>query len=186
MNDDWFEGDGRTDAERRFIAALREHARSWGRLGVRPVDTQAWTDREVLYVHVDLVDRALRQIVGTVIVELDGERVRGYWGALELVGEPDIPRHDRFDSPPLDTPEEAARHAAAWLEAQLRRPIECREWRQGSTLTRRQWHLADTGRALVAAGPGLPACDPDGPWLRRQGPPPGEVPVILVRPPQSS
>ena len=78
MNDDWFEGDGRTAAERRFIAALREHARSWGMLGVRPVDTQPWTDREVLYVHVDITDPAYRLDLGTLRVDYDGERVLGH------------------------------------------------------------------------------------------------------------
>ena len=155
MND-WFDGDGRTDAERRFLAALRDRAQSWHQLGITPDHTQAWTDRADLYVHVDVDDRDQRCIIGTLRVDFDGTRVTGHWGAADFCDTIDPSAPDSFGTPTLGSPEEAADRAASWLKEQLRRPIERREWRQGEVITRCDWVLADTDRPLCRSGQGLP------------------------------
>lgn len=57
-------------------------------------------------------------------------------------------------------PTDGIDEAIAWLEAQLRRPIQRIEWtREGETVAR-LWLLADTGRRLVQGGPPAIARDP--------------------------
>jgi hypothetical protein len=150
MSDDWFEGAGRTDAERRFLAVLRERAESWAALDLDPQDTQAWTDREPLYVHVDLTDPSHELILGTLRVEFDGRRVVGGWSDGQLVHDLDPAAPDAFDTPAHESPETAAELAAGWLESQLRRPVERRDWRRGNVVIYREWILADSERALTS------------------------------------
>lgn len=184
MSTDWFEGEGRTDAERRFLTVLRDRAQSWHQLDIAPDDTQAWTDRADLYVHVDVADRDQHRIIGTLRVDLDGERVTGHWGAADFCDTIDPSAPDSFGTPALGTPEEAAHRAASWLEEQLRRPIERREWRQGEGITRCVWVLADTDQTLCGAGQGLPFSAADGRWWRGAPAPTGTLHVTVLRPPR--
>jgi hypothetical protein len=183
---DWFDGDGRTDAERRFLAALRDRAQSWHQLGITPDHTHAWTDRADLYVHVDIADHAQRRIIGTLRVDFDGERVAGHWGAADFCDTIDPRAPDSFGTTALDTPEAAADRAASWLEEQLHRPIERREWRRDEAITRCVWVLADTDRPLCGAGPGLPFSAADGRWWQGAPPPTGTLQVTVLRPPRQS
>jgi hypothetical protein len=151
---DWFEGnderfrDGRTDDERRFIARLRARAQSWTELELAREQTQAWTDRDYLYVHVDVADETHNLAYGTLRVDYVGSHVRGHWGSADFCDEIDPSARDAFESPPLTSPEEAATYAADWLEAQLRRPAECREWWQGNVVVCREWTLTEPEHPL--------------------------------------
>ena len=155
-DDDWFEADddlnhdGRNEDERRFIITLRARAQSWGELDIDVTDTQVWTDRDYIYVHVGISDQEQNIEYGTMRVNYIGQRVLGHWGSSHFCDEIDPTALDAFSSPLLDSPEDAANYAADWLESQLRRPAERREWWQGDTVVCRRWLLTKPEHALCA------------------------------------
>jgi hypothetical protein len=113
---------------------------------------------------VDVVDHG---VVGTLRVDFDAQRVLGHWGAADFCDTIDPTAPESLATPLVTSREEAADHAADWLEAQLHRPMERREWRQNAAVLGREWVLADTHRVLCMSGqPGALGAEPDAVRIR--------------------
>ena len=82
-----------------------------------------------------------------------------YWGCSHPWDDYDEQDLEHLSVPVSDVaPEDAAKRAAQWLTAQLRRPLVRQEWdRRGGSAARR-WVLTDTGRVLGSRG-----------WMFRHG-----------------
>ena len=72
----------------------------------------------------------------------------GHWGTACFCDEIDLTKPDTFASPIVSSPEEAAAYAADWLELQLRRPVELREWSVDGDVLYRLWLLTDNDHGL--------------------------------------
>lgn len=138
------EPEGRTDAERRYLARLQELS------SLLHIDI--WVDRQRLVTSVDIRDDTHNLVLRTLRVDFDGRHV---WGGNDLTHQlasdldPDDP--DWFERRDGKTPEECAETAAAFFAREAARPIEREEWVSGAT-TRYRWTLADVGRRIVTQG----------------------------------
>ncbi len=150
--DDWFEWPDPPPAASTLLAVLRRRARSWSVYGIRPVDTNVYDETQLLsrlIFMVDIVDRERASVVGCPRVEFDGATIAGCWGSSHYCDEIDPTADDSFsvDAAGLDL-ERVAEIAADWFDAQVRRPVERREWRRNRNVFHRRWVLADSGRIL--------------------------------------
>jgi hypothetical protein len=153
---DWFEEDEEDDlsqAERVFLAHLREWASAWP---CGPQDTQLvepedgcpnW--RAVLDVGTEMERGNLCLI--TVAVCFDGTSVR----CGEVHSQSYYPCPDERSRVEVveatGTPEDLAEIASEWFERILVRPVERREWRANGRLTY-DYVFADTGTGLGCGG----------------------------------
>jgi hypothetical protein len=171
----YFLGDGRTDAETAIIDALRGASATWQDLNVPTQNTQAWTDRDALYVHVDLVDRDENLVYATLRIDFDGDIAAGHWGDAQFQEPIASAGVDTFHAE--GTPTALAQAAVAWISEQLRRPVERLEWSTKNG-AERLWRFADTGRELARRNSG-PAFAAGGAWdTNRPGQPPDRVTVL--------
>jgi hypothetical protein len=181
----WFWSDATNEDEVRFLTVLRARAESWDALDVEREDTQAWPNNDPFCVHVDLGDASYGVAYGSLRVDYDGVRLVGGWSDGQLVHPIDLTAPDSFETSAFTSPEAAAAIAGHWLEAQLSRPIERREWWDGRQRTYVVWVLADVDYPLCATGPGRPPGAPRGPWCENRPPPVGELKIVQVRPARS-
>lgn len=148
---DWFYADDcRTDEEYVFVRVMDERARGWERLEVS-ADNAAGAMRMpegMLALFIDVCVSGL--VVRTLRVEFHGTHA--------LVGDDETMQWGR----PLggsrknvtviedDDAARIAARAASWVEGELRRPIERREWIVAGG-HHHQWALADTGEILFGS-----------------------------------
>jgi len=141
IDDDEFDN----SSEREFVHALRLLARSWAKLGLEPEDAFVVRDPGLVLL-VDVCAPSETYILRTLRVEFDTVSVRmgddetGQGGGLsgKIVT---LKSRSR-------TPSELGTLAAEWIEQELRRPIERREWTRAD-FRHRRWVLADSGEALT-------------------------------------
>jgi hypothetical protein len=136
MNKDvfeWFEidvDDCPTEAEREFLTALCAHSSEWLRFGLSPDAGLIQFEDSVLTVALDVSDHKQGVVLRTLRIDFDGSGVvLGYdeTGALVTkldVQNPDVKEYREFGVTPTD----CANAAAEWLEVELARRIERREW----------------------------------------------------------
>lgn len=96
-------------------------------------------------------------IAGVALAELPGTSISTGWASassefVEPVAEAS-PKDGITIPVDLVSPTTGIVEAVAWLEAQLRRPVQRFEWTRGGKTVAKHWMLADTGRGLVVSGP---------------------------------
>ena len=152
-----FEGDPpRTDAEARFLDALGSFAAASPVPGMAgPFDVLAQI--APLVVTLDLpginVTPAICNLqVGYWESNRFGPSLEGQWGDGYVLDSYDRDG-DNLEVTGLDeSPETFDGFAARWLERQLLRPVERRDWMRNGDVRYSRWCLSDTGRILARSG----------------------------------
>lgn len=137
-----------------FLRRLRELVPAWVSLGLDWEDTFGSYANGRLTVAVDIVDQNASMSFGAVRVEVTDSEWVGAWVSPSLSTQPtlaDAGPEDQAGGPiageaDVDAP-------VAWLEAQLRRPVNRYIWRDDGKVVAERWRLEDTGRGLVVSGP---------------------------------
>jgi hypothetical protein len=134
----------RNEAEKEFIEALHARAEAGGWFA------DAWphpSDNRII-VTVDVCDPDHNSILRMLRVDYDGATLTvGPDETYQLASHLDPSRADVMVMSG-QAPAVLASAAADWLEHEVQRPIERREWDR-PTFRHRQWLLADTGKKLV-------------------------------------
>lgn len=148
---DWFEEDPEDDlstAQRAFLTALRERARTWPCTPNYTQLVEPGGGRETWGAILDVAAQPEKSILITVGVFFDGTSIR----AGEVHNQSFVPTSD--DQSRVETleatgdPQHLAQAAADWFENLLVRPLERREWlRNGHVF--REYAFSDTGTPLV-------------------------------------
>lgn len=140
VGSDLAEDVGRNEVERRFLRRLTS---------LQPPEFDVWTDWPQLVVTVDVVDGEENLVLRTLRVDFDGTRiVAGNDPTHQVTDDLDPGDPDRLESPAGLSPEALAQTVAAWLRAQVARPVERQEWIHGDACLQR-WVLVDTGNVLT-------------------------------------
>jgi hypothetical protein len=161
-DEEWFlwdseNGEQPTGASETLLSRLRSMSGIWQSLGVRAENTYVLYQPGSLTVAVDIVDRGRHLIIGTLRVDHLGAFIYAAWIAPSLADRPDITQADPRDGvtfavePPAS--ENGIDETVAWLEAQLRRPVQFLQCSQSGKTIATLYILADTGRGLCESGP---------------------------------
>lgn len=148
---DWFEEDPEDDlstAQRAFLAALRERARSWPCTPNYTQLVEPGDGREAWGAILDVGTQAEKSTLITVGVFFDDTSIR----ASEVHNQSFAPTSDDQSRVEIleaaGDPQHLAQAAADWFENLLVRPLERREWlRNGHVF--REYAFSDTGTPLV-------------------------------------
>jgi hypothetical protein len=149
----WFEWDDdaiEAPSHRAFVAALRERASTWSRLGIEPAVTLLQVSPSLLVAWVDIDDPVRRRVLETVRADFAGTSLLLGHDSTGQIVEPLDPEDDkvivRRDSG--TTPAFFANLAADWFEAEFRRPIERHEWNRAGFIHSR-YVFADVGKPFL-------------------------------------
>lgn len=138
------EPDGRTDAERRFVARLRAL--------LHPLIVDVWVDHPQLVASVDVRDPDHKRVLRVLRVDFYGGHIAGGTDpTYQCVGDLNPTDPAWFAWGAGAAPDACAEIAAAFITRQYRRPIDRLEWHVG-TGVKRQWVLADVGTVIVTSG----------------------------------
>lgn len=155
----WFQGsEGRSEDQRRFLAALRHHASEWPLPDFLPEDrtlAHGWAAIAVVELVVPGLQSAPVDVLEVVYDDHPGQSLlTGTWGQSKypLDGPAPHPQEDLYVGGLRADPETYASWASEWLLHQLRRPLVRRDWAQGGLAVASTWQLPDTGRILARTG----------------------------------
>lgn len=169
----WFDGDEpRDDRERAFLDAVREEARTWRLPGLRPQDTALGAFIIPLHLSVDipgLPGEVANLQVGYWPPDCGpyGQALEGEWGDRYHLDSHVYGRDGLTVFGLSASPDQFGTWAATWLQDQLLRPIERRDWLDDhGQVAATRYVLADTDFLLRQRGFSL---------VRRFGRPPDRV-----------
>lgn len=146
-----------------FIAKLRSMISTWKSLGLTDWDTGAAYEDGKVWISVGIGDPGGQTSLGALRVDVsDTEWIAGWATAdvLNYVRFADSLPAEQAGGPITDI-DKGVEEAAAWLEAQLRRPVVRRQWRRDGKVVARTWRLEDTGREIVVSGDPSVRANPD-------------------------
>ena len=152
----WFTGDApRTEDEARFLTRVRERSVTWAVPGLE--SAASWSLAKLVCLLLVVASPSLDGLKGLHSVQVgyyppgNPLRLEGEWGDDHLLDNGGD-EHDLRLAGVEGEPEWFADIAADWMQRQLLRPLERREWLDGSTVVAQQTRLSDSGFLLARSG----------------------------------